>query len=48
MNKGKDFKFLGQWISLGYSFKRIGFGFSIDKYALQLDFLFFWFGWEFK
>ena len=42
----KEAKVLNHWINFGYSFKRIGLGFSLDKYALNIDFIFFWFGVE--
>lgn len=35
------------WISYGYSFKRFGLGFTIDKYHMDIDLVFFWFGIEF-
>ena len=35
------------WLSYGYSFRRVGFGFSIDRYSLQIDLIFFWVGLEF-
>ena len=35
------------WFIYGCSFRRIGFGFSIDKYTLQIDLIFFWVGIEF-
>ena len=35
------------WLSYGYSFRRVGFGFSIDRYTLQIDLIFFWVGLEF-
>ena len=35
------------WLSAGYCFKRVGFGFSIDRYTLQIDLIFFWVGLEF-
>lgn len=44
----KEVEFLSQWVSYGYSFKRVAYGFSIDKYSLQIDLLFFWFGVEFR
>jgi len=47
-SKCKEIKLLGHWVSFGYSFTRVAFGFSLDKYSLQVDFLFFWFGVEFK
>lgn len=44
----KEVEVLNHWINFGYSFKRIGLGFSLDKYALSIDFIIFWFGVEFK
>jgi hypothetical protein len=35
-----------KWISFGYSFKRFGIGFNIDKYHMDIDLVFFWFGVE--
>ena len=35
------------WISFGYSFKRFGIGFNIDKYHMDIDLVFFWVGIEF-
>lgn len=48
LTKSKEIKLLGHWVSFGYSFTRVAFGFSLDKYSLQIDFLFFWLGIEFK
>jgi hypothetical protein len=45
MNKTYNIK--SKWINIGYSFKGIGLGFRIDRYSLNIDFLFFWFGVEF-
>jgi len=42
----KEVELFNHWVSFGYSFRRVAFGFSIDKYSLQVDFLFFWFGIE--
>ena len=44
--QSKEVKLLGYWVSFGYSFRRVGLGFSVDRYSLQLDFLFFWAGVE--
>jgi hypothetical protein len=33
------------WVSYGYG-KRLAFGFSIDKYAINIEFLCFWVGVE--
>jgi len=44
----KEVEIYGQWVSFGYSFARVGFGFAVDRYSLQIDFLFFWFGVDFK
>lgn len=30
----------------GYSFHRLGFGISIDRYSFNVDFLIFWLGIE--
>ena len=33
-------------IACGYSFKRFGIGFNIDKYHMDIDLVFFWVGIE--
>ena len=43
----KEIQIKRLWVNFGYSFKGIGLGFRIDKYHLNVDFLFFWFGIEF-
>jgi hypothetical protein len=43
----KEFNLGGKWISCGYSFKRFGIGFNIDKYHMDIDLVFFWVGIEF-
>jgi hypothetical protein len=42
----KEFNLGGKWISCGYSFKRFGIGFNIDKYHMDIDLVFFWVGIE--
>jgi len=34
------------WIHYGYSFKRFALGFSIDKWHMDIDLVFFWIGVE--
>lgn len=36
----------GHRFHAGYSFARLGFGISIDRYSFNIDFLFFWFSIE--
>jgi hypothetical protein len=43
----KEAKVLNKWVSFGYSFKRFGIGFTIDKYHMDIDLVFFWIGIEF-
>ena len=43
----KEIKFLGKWVSFGYSFRRFGFGIAAARHYFSIDFLFFWFGIEF-
>ena len=43
----KEMKLGKFWFSYGYSFKRFGIGFNIDKYHMDIDLVFFWFGIEF-
>jgi hypothetical protein len=42
----KEFSIGTKWISFGYSFKRFGIGFTIDKYHMDIDLVFFWVGIE--
>jgi hypothetical protein len=48
LSKSREVKFFGHWVSFGYFFPRFAFGFSLDRYSFQVDFLIFWFGIEFK
>lgn len=43
----KEIKIKNSWIHIGYSRHGFGLGFRIDKYSLNIDFLFFWIGIEF-
>ena len=43
----KEIKLGKFWFSYGYSFKRFGIGFNIDKYHMDIDLVFFWVGIEF-
>ena len=43
----KEINKFGKWIHIGYSWKGFGLGFRIDRYSLNIDFLWFWFGIEF-
>jgi hypothetical protein len=42
MQKYNEIKFKNTWIHYGGSFKRIGLGFNIDSYSINIDFLWFW------
>jgi hypothetical protein len=42
----KEAKVLNKWVSFGYSFKQFSLGFTIDKYHMNADFVFFWVGIE--
>ena len=47
INNSIEKNFFSKWIVVGYSFRRIAFGFSIDKYHMDIDLIFVWFGIEF-
>jgi hypothetical protein len=38
----KEIKLKNTWINYGGSFKRFALGFSIDRYSVNLDLLWFW------
>ena len=38
----REIKFKNTWIHYGGSFRRIGLGFNIDRYSINIDFLWFW------
>ena len=46
LNMHKEAKVLNKWVSFGYSFKQFSLGFTIDKYHMNADFVFFWVGVE--
>ena len=41
MLKSRTFKLKKAWVSIGFG-KRLAFGFSLDKYAFNLDLFCFW------
>jgi hypothetical protein len=43
----KEIKVLGKYINTGFSFNRFAIGFSIDKYHIEIDLVFFWVAIEF-
>lgn len=43
----KEVKIGKYWFYFGYNFKHVGLGFRIDRWTIQVDLIFFWFGWEF-
>lgn len=43
----KEIKLGNRWISFGYSFRRFAVGFTIDRYHMDIDLVFFWVGIEF-
>lgn len=45
--KSKEIKIGKSWVGLGLSFNRFGVGICIDRYHIDIDFIFFWISWEF-
>ena len=42
----KEITIGGKWVNYGYSFKQFGLGFTISKYNMNIDLVFFWVGIE--
>ena len=43
MVKNKEWRVSNSvWLSVGFSPRRFGLGFSVDKYSLSIDFACFW------
>jgi hypothetical protein len=42
LNKVKEKKILGKWISFGYHLRRFSLEFTIDKYTLNISLGFIW------
>jgi hypothetical protein len=38
----KEVKIKNTWVHYGGSFRRFGLGFSIERYSINLDLLWFW------
>jgi len=38
----KEIKIKNTWVRYGGSFKRFGLGIVIERYAIQIDFIWFW------
>ena len=43
----KQFRIGKSYLSFGYNFRGIGIGFGLNRYALDLELVFFWISWEF-
>lgn len=46
MSRSKEYRWKEWWFYFGYS-KRFGFGFSVDRFSFNIDFLCFWAALEF-
>lgn len=42
LEMSKEKKILGKWVLYGFSFRRFGIGFHVDRYSIGLDFIFVW------
>lgn len=42
----KEFRFMGKFFNMGFSFRRLALGFTLDEYLFEIDLFFFWFGVE--
>jgi hypothetical protein len=47
MRRHVEKKWFGLWVHFGYSFRRIDFQFSIDRWSFEIAVLFVYFGIEF-
>lgn len=47
MVMNKEFRVKNRyWVHIGYSWRGFGLGFRIDRYHINIDFLWFWFSVE--
>ena len=41
-NVYNEIRFKNTWVNYGYSIRRLALGFSIDRYSITINFLWFW------